>query len=234
MLHHHTAVLFLGFFVPLSFSQELRHSSFYTSTENEFELEFSKEARIKESESGIVPRTLFVGGFQLAIGDEFTREACDLIEGQFMLRTDCTCNLSMLHSSSVQFGCKNKHVTCNEGGFCAKPVYTGTLGYETSLISSDFCLNNLQKDGKYFGNLCVAVDGSTTDGGTNLIIRRCIAQVGKSKCDCTICGDGGGVRVDCTDIDRSLVSRNCDMVNIVTNIKQQDRKVEGFFASFMS
>jgi hypothetical protein len=231
MFHYHLAAFFLGMILPLSHSKELRHASMYTSTENEFELDFRKDFRIKEQDSNLVTKQLFVGGFQLSTGDEFTNEACNLIEDQFMLRSDCTCNLSMLHTSSVQFGCKNKHLICNEEEYCAKPVYTGTLGYETSLISSDFCLNNLQKGGKNFGNLCVAIDGSTTD--TKLIIERCLAQVGKRKCDCAICGEGGGVRVDCTDIDSRLISKHCDAVNIVTNINQQDRKVAGFFPSFM-
>jgi hypothetical protein len=226
------AAVFLGLYLPLSLSRELRHTSIYTSTENEFELEFSKEGRIKASESVVDTKTLFVGGFQLATGDEFTGEACGLIEDQFVLRTDCTCSLSTLHSSTVQFGCKNENLICNEKEYCAQPVYTGILGYEKSRISTDFCLNNLQRDGKTFGNLCVAIDGLTRD--TNLIIRRCLAQVGKQKCDCTICGEGGGLRVDCTNIDSRLISRRCDAVNIVTNITQQDQHVTGFFPSFMS
>ena len=225
------AVFLLGFSLHLSFALELRHASAYTSTENEFEFDYSKEIRIKESDSGKVSKTLFVGGFQLDTGDDFTRDACDHIEDQFILRTDCTCNLSMLHSSSVQFGCKNKHSICNEEEYCANPVYTGTLGHETSLISTDFCLNNLQKDGNYIGNLCFAIDGFTKE--TDLIIRRCMAQIGKSKCDCTVCGEGGGVRVDCTNIDSRLMSKSCDVVSIVTTINQ-DRKVSGFFPSFIS
>jgi hypothetical protein len=204
----------------------------YSSTENEFELEFSKEGRIKVTDTGAgtIGKTLFVGGFQLATDDESTQEVCGMIEDQFILRTDCTCSLSTLHNASVQFGCKNKHLICNNEEYCAKPVYTGLLGYENSRFSTDFCLNNLQRNGKHFGNLCVAIDGLTTD--SNLIIRRCLAQVGKRKCDCTICGGGGGLRVDCTGIDSRLLSRRCDAVNIVTNINQQDRNVTGFFPSF--
>ena len=233
MFPYHVKVIFLGVFLPLSLSQELRHSSMYTSTENEFEFDFDKGAQIQESDSALTAKTLFVGGFQLEVGDEFTSKACDLIEDQFLLHTDCACNLSTLNSSMVQFGCKNKHLSCNEQDYCAQSVYTGTVGYETTgtHISTDFCLNNLQKDGINFGNLCVAIDGSTVDN--NLRIKRCRAQIGKRKCDCTVCGDGGGIRVDCTDIDSRLISRNCDVIDIVTNIEQQDRKVAGIFPSFM-
>ena len=224
------SVTCLGFLLPLSLSHELRHASEYTSTENEFEVDFDKEARVKASESTMTRTTLFVGGFQLAVEDDFTREACNLIEDQFLSRTDCTCNLSMLHSATVQFGCKHTDFICNQQEYCAQPVYTGAVGYETTVLSSDFCLNNLQKDSKNFGNLCVAIDGSVD---TNITIRRCLAKIGKRKCDCNICGDGSGLRVDCTDIDSRLISRNCDVVNIVTNIKEGDQKVAGFFPSFM-
>ena len=226
-LYHFANVIWIGMLLPVAVSKE--HTSKYTSTEDANELDFSKDARVKESTS-----TLFVGGFQLAVEDESTREACDLIEDQFILRTDCSCNRSILQSSRVEFGCKNKLFVCDQQEYCAQPVYTGTVGFESPRFSADFCLNNLQKDGEHFGNLCIAIDGSTI--GTDTKIKRCLAQVGKTKCDCAICGEGSGVQVDCTDVDSRLISRNCDVVNIpvVAEVKQQKRKVSGFFPSFES
>jgi hypothetical protein len=228
-------VLGLHVAISLSFAKELRHESQFASTENEFEFDYStKIVRAKESESTSTGSTLFVGGFKLATEDDFVRDACDHIEDQFQTRTDCTCNLSLLQNSTVQYGCRNKHRTCNQQEFCARSVYTGTVSLESPVFLSDFCLKDLQKHANVYGNLCVAVDYDSKALGEDNIskIKGCRAQIGKRKCTCTICGGGSGIRLDCSDIEDSLISTRCDDVSVVTKIMQQDQKVGGYFPSF--
>jgi hypothetical protein len=209
---------------------ELRHDFISAATENEFE--FGSE--LKESFSRV-----FVGGFQLTAEEDFSEEACSQIEGQFASKTDCTCSVSFLHSSSVQFGCEHEHNVCNQWDICGRPVYAGTVGQESPSSSSSFCLKNLRsfQEQNTFGDLCVKVDYDRSQefvDGDDSTIKRCTAQLGRKKCNCAVCGGGNGLRLDCSETSNSLTSTQCDKVSLVTTIKGNDNLVRGFFPSFLS
>lgn len=212
-------------------NHEFRRDFLYAATENEFEF----ESEVQEESLS----TVFVGGFQLAAEEDFSEEACNQIEGQYSSKTVCTCSVSVLHSSSVQFGCEHEHNFCNPWDICGRPVYAGTVGQEKPSSSSSVCLKNFRslQEQNSFGDLCVTVayDRSQeyVDGGA-LTIERCTAQLGRNKCGCTVCGEGTGLRLDCSETSNSLKSTQCDKVSLVTTIKGNDTLVRGYFPSFRS
>jgi hypothetical protein len=223
-------VLYLGYMATAAASShEFRHDFLYAATENEFEF----VSDVKEAVSKV-----YVGGFQLTVEDESSEEACSQIEGQFASKTDCTCSASTLHSSSVQFGCEQKHNVCNPWDICGRPVYAGIVDQETPSSSSSFCVKNLRslREQNTFGDLCVTVNFDQSQeyvDGAALILKRCTAQLGRTKCSCTVCGGGNGLRLDCSETSNSLTSTQCDKVSLVTTIKS-DNLVQGYFPSFQS
>jgi hypothetical protein len=223
-------VLCLGYMASVVATvHEFRHDFLYASTEDEYDFEIDVKAA----------STVFVGGFQLTAEDDFSLEACNLIEVQFASKTDCACSTSLLQRSSVQFGCEHEHIFCNPWDICGRPVYAGTVGQESPASSSNFCLKNLRsrQEQNSFGDLCVTVDYDRNQEhvqGIDSTMKRCTAQLGRNKCGCTICGEGSGLRLDCSDTSSSLISTQCDKVSLVTTIKGNESLVRGYFPSFRS
>jgi hypothetical protein len=240
MIFSFREVFCLGLFTSVAIvAQDLRHNFQYTPTEDENEFDNEKRIQVNSLDTltASTATNFFVGGFRLTSEDGFALEACDLIVDQFESKTDCTCSLSTLHSSSVQFGCENKHTMCNPWDFCARPVYAGTVSLEDPVSSSNVCLKNLQnrQSQQKFGDLCVVVDHDRNEVATDEFdstMKRCKAQIGRHHCNCTICGGGTGIRLDCSDSDIGLISTQCDGVSLVNTIKGQQNMVGGYFPSF--
>ena len=223
-------VLYLGFVSSTAANtHEFRHVSLFSATEDisEFESDAKESSRV------------FVGGFQLTEEDDFSLESCNQIEGQFESKTNCACSASLLRSNSVQFGCEHVHNFCNQWNICGKLVYAGTVEQESPASSSNFCIKNLRslEEQNNFGDLCVTVEYDRNQKSvdeSSRAVNRCNAQLGRNKCSCTTCGDGDGLRLDCSDTDSSLISTQCDKVSLVTTIKGKENAVRGYFPSFRS
>lgn len=198
-------------------------------TENEFEFAPPVIELVKAKSEG---KNLHVGDFKLDAGEGFALSSCSLIEGQFRYPTACTCSISMLHSSAVNFGCQPQDVSCNEWQVCSRPVYTGTVSLESPVMTSNFCLKDLHILGeeRRFGDLCVLVEHGR---GEAVNLKKCRAQIGAKKCDCNICNDGAGIRLDCSGVDQSLVSTQCDDISLILGIQGASDSIDEFLPSFL-
>jgi hypothetical protein len=211
-----------------STAQELRHKiKIKYETENELEFASVVEQKVATTSDGT---SLVVGDFHFNAEQGFALTACDMIEGQFMSNTVCTCSLSKVQSSIVHFGCEHEDVSCNKLQVCGKLAYTGTVGLERPVSTSDFCLKDLHILGEQrsFGDLCVSVDQGYDSGR-----QKCRAQIGKAKCTCSICDGGYGIRMDCSNADASLVSTRCDEISSVRAIEGEIDTVFDFLPSFV-
>jgi hypothetical protein len=202
------------------------------TTENEFEL--SPKTRGTDHKGQGKRRVGSVGGFSLDREPSFASSACSLIEGQFPLSsTECTCTLSSLHSSAVKFGCEQSEVMCNkdkdrsEKKVCARLVHTGTVSLENPVLSSDVCLKDLRIQGKKRGDLCLSLEYEKRDA-----LKKCRARIGDRNCQCNVCDDGMGVRLDCSSVDPSLVSPHCDEISVITSVLGEASSIQHYLPTF--
>jgi hypothetical protein len=222
------AALFLWSATTAQEERGLDYDSAMYGTEDELELTRVIEPdTTKTSASAATP---FVGHFRVSAEQGFALTACDLIEEQFVSKTVCTCSISMVKSSTVSFGCEHQDLSCNKSHFCGRPVYTGTVSLDSPVFRSNFCLKNFHIRGQHqgFGDLCVSVDQSREAG----LLGNCRAQLGTTKCKCSLCNGVDGIRLDCSDTDQSLISTTCDSIGLVTGIKGEVASVVGFLPSF--
>jgi hypothetical protein len=207
------------------------------TTEDEFEL--SPKPRGTDHKGQGKRRVGSVGGFRLDREPSFASSACSLIEGQFRLlesssSTECTCTLSSLHSSAVKFGCEQSEVMCNddkdrsEKKVCARLVHTGTVSLENPVLSSDVCLKDLRIQGKKQGDLCLSLEYEKRDS-----LKKCRARIGDRNCQCSICDDGMGVRLDCSSVDPSLVSPHCDEISVITSVLGEASSIQHYLPTFL-
>jgi hypothetical protein len=215
----------------------LSFQSVTATTENEFEL--SPKSRGADHKGQAKRRVGSVGGFRLDGEPSFASTACSLIEGQFhspesLSSTECTCTLSAMHSSAVKFGCEQSEVMCNkdkdrsEKKVCARLVHTGTVSLENPVLSSDVCLKDLRISGKKQGDLCLSLEYEKRD-----TLKKCRARIGDRNCQCSVCDDGMGVRLDCSSVDPSLVSPHCDEISVITSVLGEVSSIQHYLPTFL-
>lgn len=211
-------------------AQEERSLSLKTiyGTEDEFELTSVVKARDKAKPDAATK--LYVGHFRANANPGFALTACGLIEEQFVSDTVCTCSISKVKSSDVRFGCQHRDILCNQWNVCGRPVYTGTVSLDSPVYKSNFCLKSYHVLGEKqaFGDLCVSVNQGREVG----LPGNCRAQLGTTKCKCSLCNGGDGILLDCSQINNSFVSTVCNEIGLVTGINGKNASVVDFLPSF--
>lgn len=209
-------------------SRDLNYNHAY-GTENEFE--FTKRIVVKPQTKKRTGPRLIVGDFKLDVQQGFALSACDLIESQFRLPMTCTCGLSMIHSSAVNYGCELQKQSCSKWQVCARSAYTGTVSLGSPVLTSDFCLKDLHFLGVdlSYGDLCVSVDHGRGEPG----VKKCSAQIGGKTCSCRSCNGGSGIRLDCSGVYEGLVSTGCDDISLVRAIQGESASVGVFLPTFL-
>lgn len=133
---------------------------------------------------------------------------CNIIESQFDEQVDCTCSGSPF--TAFNLNCEYVNTICSpDGKTCGSPVIALSLA-DGGVFSAAACVTNYQRDGVAFGDTCISVDlCEDSDGFCD-----CTVTYDDQICNsCTVCGEGKGLALDCTNANAEAVTRTCQPIN---------------------
>jgi hypothetical protein len=161
-------------------------------------------------------------------GDDSLQRVCSLVEAQFEDRVDCSCSGSPF--TSFNLNCEYLDVTCGAGGrTCGKPVIALSLA-DGGVFSAAACVKNFERDGVALGDTCISVE--LCEGESNSFCD-CTVTFDDQICDsCTVCGEGRGLALDCSNINAEAVTTECQAVNFDLSLNGDGESIVGFLPSF--
>jgi hypothetical protein len=164
----------------------------------------------------------------LQSGDESLQKVCSLVESQFEDRVDCTCSGSPF--TSFNLNCEYLDTTCGAGGrTCGKPVIALSLA-DGGVFSAAACVTDFKRDGVALGDTCISVDLCEDDSNS---FCDCTVTFDDQICDsCTVCGEGRGLALDCSNVNAEAVTTECQSVSFDLSLNGEGESIVGFLPSF--
>lgn len=161
-------------------------------------------------------------------GDESLQKVCSLVEAQFEDRVDCTCSGSPFTSFNIN--CEYLDTTCSAGGrTCGKPVIALTLA-DGGVFSAAACVKDFERDGVALGDTCISVDLCEDKSDS---FCDCTVTFDDKICDsCTVCGEGRGLALDCSNVNAEAVTTECQEINFDLSLNGDGESIVGFLPSF--
>lgn len=148
--------------------------------------------------------------------------ACGIIGSLLPGAATCECSLGF----AITYSCRFEQAICvgGLGGFCTKPLITGTLGLVDASLAFEYCAEGATNGGVSVPGLCVTFNEGLSDNDTEGEggLSACSATMGGMPCKpCEMCADGKGYVFDCSNIDPSVVQSKCTAVQVIDSLTQE-------------
>ena len=137
-------------------------------------------------------------------------DPCPIIESQFPSgQVSCDCNVA-LTSGKIDYVCNWSDTVCvgasDTLGFCGTPVYSGTLNLFQLNVENEVCIQDITAIGDLvtLDDFCVQL----TINPRNDKVVSCSASFGTTACARCIPCPGGGLTLDCQNVEDGATNEN--------------------------